>query len=242
MNRYKTFPRSRPGCWLPFLPLFCLFIASCQIMHVAPAQHAPCFTDKNQLEGVANLAPTGLHASLAYSPLKYLSVQASGLCNLHSTHFNNQAEGTIGGYFPIKRLLVGLNTGYGIGVTNYQRMSRTSGSYNYIQNGRFDSKKHFAGFHLAFMPDSGCWIGFSYKKSFITDFYHSSSTLNKGFDRYNYSKSGTAQEFNFFIRVKTGHSDKFYITINLGFAGFLPDRFDNLYYYPFCRIGYMVKL
>jgi hypothetical protein len=225
-----------------FLLAFCLVITSCQIMHVAPTYQTPCFTDRNQFEGSANIGATGLNAGLAYSPVKYLSLQASGLCNLNSTHFNNQLEGGIGGYLPVKSLIIGINAGYGIGSTNYQRWSRSAESYNYIQNGRFDTKKYFGGFYVAYrFSDSACVIGLSFRKSFYEDFYYATSTLNKGFERYNYSVAKAVPEINFFNRIRTGRSGKFYLTINCGFVVF-PRRFDNLGYYPTFRIGYLIKL
>jgi hypothetical protein len=228
---------------LLLLPFFCLVIHSCQIMHVAPTYHPPCFTDRNQFEGAVNLAPTGLNTGLAYSPLKYLSVQAGGLCNLNSRYFNNQLEGGIGGYLPIRSWLIGANAGYGIGVTDYKNPVVASQSSNYIMYARFDTKKHSWGLYIAHrLPDSVGWIGLSFRKSFYDDFYYATSTLNKGQERYNYSVTQATHELNFFVKTRIRRSEKIYFTLNSGLM-MLSKKIDRqLVGYPTLRLGCMIKI
>jgi len=229
--------------YLGVLSLFFLF--SCASLHTPSPHFVPCFTKKNQLEGEVAAGVKSANVTVAYSPLKHLTLMGNvqGLPYRNNTaQFQRNCELAIGTYGSRKRILYGLNVGYGMGAYNWDyNQFNDSASYSLRTKGNF--QKLMLQIFIALTDDSSdpTWMaGISLKENFYWDQYTSLSDTRKQSADFAGLEKNTAFEPCLF--VKNFFSKKFYLSVQAG----MNISYDHSMFWPtqylFTRLGLGLKL
>jgi hypothetical protein len=216
-------------------------LSSCVWKYVTPAHNTPCFTNKKQFEGTIGGNINGGNVNLAYSPIKYLSLQVNGYSSFNSktkSVFNNQLEAAVGAYLPMKRIIAGLNVGYGLGATNWDRTWSSGDVYTPLKNLQFDTKKYFIQYYTAIRWSSHeSFSGLSAKVNFMENNYRRATysydeVENFTCDQYSF-------ELAYFIKLRLNKS----IFINFNWGAHVMQGFGNKEYdiHPIGQIGLTFK-
>lgn len=200
-----------------------VFLASsCVWRHVTPTHNTPHFTDKNQFEGSYAVAVTGGNVNLAYSPIKYISLQLNGYSALiKSNSFNYQFEGAIGTFVPRKNHVIGVTLGCGNGATNWTRWWSASEGAVELKYAKFDTRKFYLNSYFSYKwkNESG-FSGVSAKVNFLDEFYHLSSSDYGNFKKTNYSTKNISLELVGFVKSKISKTT--FLTLNGGISLYKP--------------------
>jgi hypothetical protein len=220
-----------------FLNINFLFLSSCVVIRQeVPSQNTACFTDKKQFEGVLSGGATGVNVNLAYSPLKYLSLQCNGyssLTSFNSSNYNNQMEVGIGTYLPLKRFINGLNFGYGQGSVTWQRWWYATEGSKEDAYMRFDTKKIYLTYFFAYkFSKRPNFCGFTAKLSALKEHYYYEESDQHRFGRYNFTLNTYSVELTSFWKLKL--IQHFYFT---GEAGLQISEQPH----PVARAGLVIK-
>lgn len=173
---------------LPLLFAVLVSLNSCVTLNSGPSHCVPTFTDKNQFQSAVCAGLSGVSANIAYSPLKYFSIHASGFTalpgllprevytsriNLH----NHQLEGGFGFYYPTNSFIYGCNLGYGRGSISWERWYRPdSGNRTPFFEEKFDTKwKIYMNAFFAFKIKKESFSGLSFKYSYYSHYYYLST-------------------------------------------------------------------
>lgn len=246
MCKQITFVKKNFLIYYLLINLFILLVfVSCHVRHTTITHCTPYFTKANQFESNINLGGTGINGSVAYSPIKYLSLQSSVFAfrpmggNYHPEKFTNYLEFGGGLYFPINpRLLFSINGGYGIGSTDWTYRGLIGISGYTIKDARFDSKKTFILAYLILneSEESKRLTGFSVKFNFFKDYYYHAEA-----DAGNLNINGTNKfdcfEVTYFLKKRI--ANKLYFNLNIG-AAIIDDPAETIN--PLCRMGFILKL
>ena len=228
---------------LAIFPL--LFLFSCVSLHTPSPHFTPTILKKNQFEGEAALGYGPASVSFAYSPLNHLSVmgnvQALLLTNKRSSHQRN-AEVGIGTYGSWRKLIYGLNAGYGMGSYNWNyNQFNDSTSYSLHTNGNFQ-KLMVQGF-IAFTDDASApswYAGVSLKGNYYWDQYTSLRYSTKQSSDFNGLQKNMSLEPCLFVR--DFFSQRFYLNLQAG----MNISYDHTMFWPtqylFFRVGIGVQL
>jgi hypothetical protein len=228
---------------LGILSLF--FLCSCVSLHTPSPHFAPSITKKKQLEGEAAIGLKSANVSFAYSPLNHLTIMGN-VQNLPfkngSSRFQRSCEVAIGAYGSRKKVIYGLNMGYGMGAYNwdYWHFNDPTAYLLYTQ-GNF--QKIMIQAFLAFTDDSDDphWVtGISLKENFYWDQYTSlryTTEQNKDF-------AGMERNMSFepCIFTRNFFNKCFYLNLQAG----MNISYDRSMFWPmqyvFARIGLGLKL
>jgi hypothetical protein len=227
---------------LGLLPL--LFLFACASLHTPSPHFTPTITKKNQFEGQTSFGYKMAGVSFAYSPLNKLTVmgnvQALPLFN-YTKSFQRNVEVALGTYGSAKKIMYGVNAGYGMGSYNWDYNQRND-SMNYIlsTNGRFQKLMVQAFFALTDDSSNPQWCaGISLKGNFYWDQYVSlkkTSQLNQDFKGM---EQNSSFEPCFFVR--DFFSQRFYIDLQAG----MNIAYDHSMFWPtqylYSRIGIGIK-
>ena len=132
-----------------------MLLASCQPTYTTLTHNTPHFTKGNQLEASLSFGMLKGNANLAYSPVKYLALQANGFAYERNGYYTRYAEAAAGFYLPFKELVIGLNGGYGMGMADWQLRSIYGYSGYTVNHAVYDIQNAFAHVYLSFTGDDG---------------------------------------------------------------------------------------
>lgn len=160
------------------LLVFLALLTACQPLLTPLTHNTPCFTKGGQFEGGINAGGVSGNINLAYTPLKYFAIQANGYAcpGFGSGYFTNYAEAAAGLYLPLKKSIIALNAGYGLGTSNWRLVQPGYSGYT-MDRARYDSRKYFVQAYMLFRSDSSNKIqkGFSVKYNLFTNTFHSAA-------------------------------------------------------------------
>lgn len=227
--------------------LLALFTA-CQPFHAPLTHSTPYFTKSGQFDGGINFGMVSANANVAYTPVKYLAVQANGYVynplNYNNRFFTNYFEVATGFYLPKNKTVYGLNGGYGYGVSNWNfvPLVSTTGSTanNSLVRARYDSKKYFCQFYLSHRPNvqRNLFFGASMKYNlFMQKYYNARTAAHEiNVNGLNQERNLSSNELNFFIKWQLGGN--LYADFSTGLMGSQDFVHANL----IMRFGISVKL
>lgn len=181
-------------------------LSSCVWKYVPPTHNTPCFTDKKQFEGSAGANINGGNINLAYSPLKYFSVQLNGYSSLtsaFSSSYNTQLEAALGAYLPTQRFIFGLTAGYGAGLTNWHRIWYSGDAYTPLKNLQFETSKYYIQHYTAYRwRSSESFAGVSAKVDLMKNHY--SKAGYSYYSQENFTRNQYSFELVYFIKMTLG--------------------------------------
>lgn len=227
------------------LGIIIFLFPSCVWKYVTPAHNTPCFTDKKQFEGSCSGNINGANVNLAYSPLKYLSVQLNAYSSLTSTKnhfFNNQLEAAVGGYLPTRNFILGVTAGYGIGMTHWKRIWYSGDAYTPLERLEFETKKYYVDcFGVYRWKSSESFSGVSAKVNFMENLYH--KAIYSGYEnkeKNNFTRQQYSFELTYFIKLKI--YKKLYANFNWGMHFLNGNEDGGADVHPVGQVGLSVKI
>jgi len=221
--------------------LFFFLFSSCVWKYVTPMHNTPCFTDKKQFEGTVAAGITGANALLAYSPVKYLSLQFNGYSNLTSLTkpvYNNQLEAAIGIYLPFKYFITGLSGGYGMGTTSWNIIFDSGEMYTPLRSLVFDTKKYYLDYYVAARLGKRNFTGVSVKINFMNNFYHKAEYVNHLYS--NYTRNQNCFEALGFLKCYV--YKKLFFNLQTGMSFLADDEGRSFNIHPIVRFGFSIKV
>jgi hypothetical protein len=228
---------------LCIIPLCLLF--SCVSLHTPSTHFVPSITQKNQFEGEISFGPRLAGLNLAYSPLKHVTVmgnvQALPL-KVSTSRYQRNCELAIGLYGNKRRLIYGLNAGYGMGSYNWDYfLANDSTSYSLSATGNF--QKLMVQPFLAFTNDAShpkWFAGISIKGNYFWDQYTSLKYSTEQAQHFSGLKMNTSLEPCLFTR--NFFSENFYLNAQAG----MNISYDESMFWPtqylFLRLGIGLRL
>ena len=221
------------------------FLFSCASLHTPSPHFVPTITKKNQFEGEASAGLRSASVNFAYSPLNHVSIMGNvqGLPVKNSTpYFQRNCEVAIGIYGSRRRMIYGVNGGYGMGAYNWDyNQFNDSVSYSLHTKGNF--QKLMLQVYIAFTDDSSSpsWCtGISLKENFYWDQYASLKYTTQ--ENENFSGLQRNTSFEPCIFTKNFFTRKFYLNLQAG----MNISYDHSMFWPtqyvFTRIGLGLKI
>jgi hypothetical protein len=168
----------------------CFILCSCQFVTVCPTHNTPVFTKGGQAETVLTAGGTGVNLNVAYSPVKHVSIMASGYSYpglmYNGRYFHNSGEAEIGGYISRKHFYASIGGGYGAGCVNYVYQGRVTESVDISEPliKRFNFDKPFLHLYIFYLNSDGASLGLSIKY----DLYTMNYKYAKYFDLHGFDK------------------------------------------------------